>query len=239
MKFTATGQFCFRLLLGSALLITFSNSARAAVVTVPAGLSPGDQYRLVFLTSGVRDAESSDLADYDAFVLNAALNVPELASLGTTWSVIGSTSGIDARDNTGTNPTISSGVPFYRLDGVLAANNNSDLWDGSPAVAIDVTELGDVLAGRGVWTGTDTDGTTESPLGGGAPSAGGSIVEPLAEYLWIKNYIPAGASEPMRFYAVSGVLTVVPEPGTVVMGAFGLLAVVGCRLARRRRAAKV
>jgi hypothetical protein len=208
--------------------------SRAAVVTVPAGLSPGDEYRLVFLTSTMRDAESSVLADYNAFVLSAALSVPELAALGTTWSVIGSASGVDARDNTGTNPTISSGVPFYRLDGVLAASNNQDLWDGSPAVAIDVTELGDVLSGRGVWTGTDTDGTTEDALGSGAPSAGGSIVEPLAEYLWIKHFIPAGASEPMHFYAVSGVLTVVPEPGSVVLGSIGLVTLVGWRLRRRK-----
>ena len=218
-----------------AIVSTQALGARAALVTVPAGLNPGDQYRLVFLTSTQRDAESSNLADYNAFATSAALAVPELAALGTTWSVIGSVSGIDARDNTGTNPTISSGVPFYRLDGALVAHDNNDLWDGSPTAAINVDENGNALGTTWVWTGTNTDGTAGTrPLGDSAPFAGGSSVWPTNSYNWIQHYVPAGASEPMHFYTVSGVLTVVPEPGTVVMGAIGLLAVVGRGLRRSK-----
>src|SRR5690242_18076131 len=88
----------------------------AALITVPPSLSVGDQYRLVFVTSTARNATSTNIADYNTFVTNTANGVAELVSLGTTWKVIGSTSSVSARDNTGTNPS-STGVPIYRLDG--------------------------------------------------------------------------------------------------------------------------
>lgn len=37
-------------------------------IAVPTVLNAGDQYRLVFVTSTFRDAMSTDIADYDAFV---------------------------------------------------------------------------------------------------------------------------------------------------------------------------
>ena len=39
---------------------------------IPAGLGPGDQFRLLFVSSTTRDATSSDIADYDAHVQSAA-----------------------------------------------------------------------------------------------------------------------------------------------------------------------
>src|SRR5215471_8873092 len=87
-----------------ALSLSVAGEGRAAPITVPPSLSPGDQYRLVFVTSTRRTATSSSIGDYNLFVTNAANTVPELAALGTTWTAIASTATVDARDNTLTNP---------------------------------------------------------------------------------------------------------------------------------------
>jgi len=56
---------------------------QAAPVVIPPGLGPGDTYRLALVTSGVRDGNSSNIADYNAFASAAANSVTELAALGT------------------------------------------------------------------------------------------------------------------------------------------------------------
>ena len=44
----------------------------AAIITLPTSLSPGEEYRLAFVTSGTRDATATDIADYNTFVTDAA-----------------------------------------------------------------------------------------------------------------------------------------------------------------------
>ena len=39
---------------------------------IPRGVSPGEQFRLIFLTSTTRDASSTDIGDYNTFVQNLA-----------------------------------------------------------------------------------------------------------------------------------------------------------------------
>ena len=168
------------MLLAMGMFLGLGASARAAIVTQPAGLSPGDQYRLVFVTStetysggsnhGSNPPWFTTAADYNAFGTTAATAVTELNDLGTTWTAIVSTRDelpgnptVDARDNTGTNP-VWTGVPVYNLGGLIVANNNADLWDGSIANPINVTELGTgPTTQRGglfrVWTGTTASGT--------------------------------------------------------------------------------
>src|SRR5689334_807714 len=97
------------------LLAALTGISHGAPITVPAGLSRGDQYRLAFVTSTVRTGRSRDIADYNAFVTSAANSVPELVALGTTWRAVVSTNAstpqlsfiTDARDNTATNPDVS------------------------------------------------------------------------------------------------------------------------------------
>ena len=45
-----------------------ASAAQAALVVVPPDLAVGDQYRLVFVTEGKRDATSTDIDDYNTFV---------------------------------------------------------------------------------------------------------------------------------------------------------------------------
>jgi hypothetical protein len=108
-----------RLLIPALLLsAALAGGAEAGtVVTVPTDLNPGDQYRLVFVTDGTRDAQSTDIADYNAFVTAQANQSTELQALGVDWFVIGSTSTVSARDNTGTDG--GGGVPIYLLENGL------------------------------------------------------------------------------------------------------------------------
>jgi len=208
----------------------------AAPITVPTGLNPGDQYRLVFVTSTTRDATSSDIEDYNAFVTSVANSVPELAALGTTWHAIGSTVDVSARDNTGTNPA-STGVPIYRLDNIRLANNNPDLWDSFLENTLNVTEQGmPILAvappGSTAWTGSFSNGTAAAqPLGSGNPIAGDALA---TNFTWM--LLGNGpAVDARRLYGISEQLTVpIPEPSTLALGLAGLAGLIAFQWLRRR-----
>jgi PEP-CTERM motif len=204
----------------------------AAPITVPSGLNLGDQYRLAFVTSTTRNGSSNDIANYNAFVAGVAASVPELAALGTTWTAIGSTFNlVDARDNTGTNPNTSVGVPIYRLDDMLLALNNADLWDGGLASSLSVSEMMTVTSDR-VWTGTTSSGVAN------AIAALGPFI--VVEYglssSSTSSWLVGGGASPSNLYhlyAVSGVLTVVPEPSTLALAAFGFAALAALGWRRR------
>lgn len=220
-----------------ALLIGLAGTAQAAPIVVPAGLSPGDSYRLAFVTSDTRDALSSDIADYNSFVTAAANAVAELAALGTTWRAIGSTAAVDARDNTNTNPSVETGVAIYSLDGIdLIAADNADLWDGTLATPIRETENGVIEINSGkVWTGTwvDGEGLAGATLGESFISVGFSAF-PTAPWIAAEGQTP---EQMFHVYAISGLLTVAPaeeiaEPSSLLI--LGLSAI-GFACVRRRR----
>ena len=155
-----------------------AGAAQAALMVVPTGLNPGDQYRLVFVTSGTIGGwyspiyGSANINDYNNFVTNdatggtagidtaldVALNSAGFNPNTITWKAIGSTQSVAARDNTDTNPTEFAGVPIYLIDGKKIANNYLDLWDGSIKVPINRTPVDSLFSGLGVWTGSSADG---------------------------------------------------------------------------------
>ena len=212
-----------------------AGAAQAALVVVPTDLAPGDQYRLVFVTDGTRDARSSNIDDYNTFVTNQATG--ETAAVDTaldlalkaagfdpnaiTWKAIGSTATVTARDNTGTNPS-STGVPIYLIDGNRVANNNADLWDGTINTAISITQSAsilepyvDPLEKRFVWTGSALDGGRSSfwlacGCGFGPWVTAGTFLsnEGWIDYILWSEHISAPW---LRMYAMSSVLAV-PTP---------------------------
>jgi hypothetical protein len=204
-------------------------AASAAPITVPTGLSPGEQYRLAFLTSTTRDASSTSIADYNAFVTNVAGTVPELVALGTTWAVIGSTNPVSARDNTATNPLVDGpGVAIYLLNDTLLVDDYADLWDSTIDNPLDVNELGTPHPSNVVvWTGTLTNGASASSHLGQAAVIYG--VSDHTDHFWSSGGQLVNAT-PRPFYAISGILTV-PEPSTAALLALGVLVSV---VARRR-----
>jgi hypothetical protein len=232
---------------GVALAATLgtASAAQAALVVVPPDLAVGDQYRLVFVTEGKRDATSTDIDDYNTFVtsqvrlsilpgttdtaLYQALNAAGIDPNTITWKAIGSTASVDARDNTGTNPS-STGVPIYLIDGNRVANNNADLWDGSIQTPINRTQSDTVLNDR-VWTGTNNSGLPEfNPLfppgqfslGGANSSSSITNGQSNSTSLWVDDKVTFGINSPLPLYGISSVLTVptpavsVPEPSSLL-----------------------
>lgn len=224
------------LAIANAIVIAACTTVFAAPITQPGDLTPGDSYRLVFVTSTTRDATSSDIGDYNSFVAGVAAGESGLAALGTTWKAIGSTSSINAHDNTNSNPAIDgTGVPIYRLDGTRIANNYADLWDSSLIAPVATFENGMATAtsSNRVWTGTVPSGTVNPsfPLGATEDVLFGN---PLSSFSgWTTTTIAEDPSVPYHMYAMSGVMTVVPEPSSLVLAAFGSAAL--CLVAIRRR----
>jgi len=178
------------------------SSADTCPIVVPTSLSPGDQYRLAFVTSGTRDAQSTDIADYNAFVTAAANAVPALAALQTQWFAIASTATVDARDNTGTAPP--GGVPVFLLDDTMLAASYDDLWDWSIAVPWDVTELCTTATGSlNIWTGTNGFGMADQALGIASPTIGSRAATTDQE--WVRFGATASTAN-HRLYAISDVL---------------------------------
>lgn len=217
--------------------------AQAVPITAPSGLNPGDQYRLVFFTSTTRDALSTNIADYNTFVTNVANSVPQLAALGTTWTAIASTSAVNARTNTSTDPTPAgpTGVPIFNLIDQMIATDYDDLWKGSLGTGpgspnINANEFGTAIDNIVVWTGTTASGTANGSYVLGGPAGpftfGGSGLTGSATFTWVQwGTHSRGLS--YSLYAMSDVLTVVPEPGTGMLVAIGLVGLG----ARKRRAA--
>jgi hypothetical protein len=207
----------------AALVITVA-APSAAPITLPTGLNPGDQYRLVFITSSIRNAMSANIADYNSFVSGVANGVAELAALGTNWTAIASVPGTDASENTDTVFGDSPDLPIYLLDGTKMADGILDLWGGSRDVPINITEDGSFYSGlEFVWTGTDSLGTGEFGewLGTSGPVVGNLLA---IDGGWINDgSFPSSLF--LSLYGMSGVLTVtaVQEPATVAILAMSLV----------------
>ena len=214
-------------------------ASQAAVITMPSGLSHGDQYRIVFVTSTTIQATSSDISTYNAHVTAAAALNPDLAVIEgtveqtTTWTAIGSTSSVNARDNTGTTGA-GTDIGIYLLNDTVIATSYTDLWDGTIATFFNVDEQGDSApyGNEQVWTGTNGDGSTGAdPLGTATPEFGKTNQDATTNY-WINRL--SGSSwlntDTYHLFAISGVLTV-PEPSSTALLGLGGLAL----MLRRKR----
>ena len=97
---------------------------------IPTGLTVGDSFRLLFLSSTKRNASSSSIGDYNTFVQDrAAAGHADIQAYSDGFKVVGCTASTDARDNTETTYTSSDkGVPIYWLNG---ADQYEDFYDGS------------------------------------------------------------------------------------------------------------
>ena len=96
---------------------------------IPTGLTTGDQFRLMFLSSTTRNASSSNIADYNTFIQDrAAAGHDDIQAYSDGFSVVGCTATVDARDNTATT---GIGVPIYWLGGNKVADDYADFYDGN------------------------------------------------------------------------------------------------------------
>jgi hypothetical protein len=192
----------------------------AVALAVFAGSAQAGLYRLVFITSANHDALSTDITVYNAWVqsLATAAGLP-----GNDWRVIGSTDDVDARDNTGTNPNVETGVPIYLVDGITkVADDNADLWDGSIQHIIDQDENGVTKVGW-PFTGTILDGTQApgdfGPLGrnvNGNVTQGNSSV--TTEWVWRTWTGKPANTTNLPMYAMSEPLEDDPNAPSVYAG---------------------
>lgn len=254
-------------LAAAVIAIGFAGSAKAALVTqlgvldlaANGGINPetglawahGDTYRLAFVTGATTLATSTDIADYNNFVQGVANSSTTFTNLGSVnWLAIGSTSAVDAKTNTLTDPVADDATDssVILLDGkTVFANDYTDMWDGTALPnnkRIERTENNILRQGNlpntpiwanwtAVWTGTTGDGTASSPLGGASVRLGLMKAEPQ---FWISRSTNNPTQNLLPMYAISEVLTVtddsivIPEPASLAMGLAGLALV----LARRK-----
>jgi hypothetical protein len=150
-------------------------------------MSPGDIYRYAFVTSTTRDATSTNIDDYNAFVQAAADATGSLfAGSGITWFAIASTSIVSASDNIGGG--LNSAI--YLPNGSLLATGDSQLWSTGGDTPLEITEKGGVVDVI-VWTGTNRFGSGHDVLGSTEPAIGYSNAPNEA---WIADQ-PASATD--------------------------------------------
>jgi hypothetical protein len=223
----------------------------ASTITTPAGLAPGTQYQLVFVTNDGVLGDLADISDYNTFVANEAAQNPTLAAFdaatGATWTVIGSTGLVDADVN-----SPSTGL-VYTLDGAEVASigvygvNAANPEGSSLLNPIDINQFGD-FENTFVWTGSGSNGFAGNSgtsfggsgngfngLGGTFPSQGNStgLTSRDGGPSWVEGGTGAGVGEGnnlLAVYAISSVITVAtpsnaPEPATfaLIPGALAVL----------------
>ena len=217
----------------------------ASIITVPTGLAPGSQYRLVFVTNSAYQLQSTSISTYNNDVATEAATITQLAALGATWYAIASTDADSAASNIGAS---ASNVGLYLLDGAtLVANGTgttgSGLFSGRLLAPINLTELGTTPFTDVIWTGSNADGTTKGAVFlDGALAPFRHVATGRTEYYtfggWIDWYSEGAAAQP--FYGISSVLTVpgaaaVPEPATTALAALGLASLFGALRLRKQR----
>ena len=191
----------------------------------PADVGPGDSFRLLFISLSGRNADSTDIADYNTFVQTQANNNENLRPFKDQFRVVGSTATVDARDNTATT---GAGVPIYWVGGARVANDYGDFYDGTWHSYTVKTESGNDRGPSTTFTGTKNDGTKSSrPLGNSTVSfATPHLTGAGRNTLDANRY--AGNTASLPFYALSPVLTVedkfVPVPGDWPLKPSGLRA---------------
>ena len=172
--------------------------------------TPGQRFRLLFVTSAYTFTTSADIATYNGLVQNAASSNAALRPFRSQFRALVSTSTVDARDNTATTGT---GVPIYWVKGAKVADDYADFYDGSWDSRAAKSETGVINTYVNyIRTGSNNDGTKHArPAGYRPTSRYGSLAEPSDSPISEDNLL---ASFGVTLYALSPVITVraVPAP---------------------------
>ena len=214
--------------------------AAGIALQTPAGLSPGDSFRFVFVTDGSTTGTSSNIADYNSFVNTQAGGATYNGTV-ITWDAIASTPTVNAIDN-----VVQTPEPVYLADGTKVTTNTTStgLWSGSLLHPIN-EDLNATITVSTVFTGTNTDGlgfpgftlgnTPLPPQTSLLAEVGSSIRSDLG---WVASGF-SGQSGPFSLFGISQELVVspsaVPEPSSLWMAGIALSAGLAYGWSRHRR----
>ncbi len=196
----------------------------------PDGVEPGDEYRLLFVTADGRDATSSDIGTYDAFVRASAAGGhaggahAAIVPFARHFKALGSTAEVDAREHLGMNPGVEHhrDVPVYWLGGLRVASGNAGFWsEGWENAPSRRDAAGAVVPhsrshSQRVWTGTRSNGARHAanPLGSTRVQAGRHFsIGGLYKGIAADGYAPTGV---WSMYGVSPVFRVGAPPDVTV-----------------------
>ena len=196
----------------------------------PDGVEAGDEFRLLFVTADARDATSSDIGVYDAFVRASAAGGHSggahaaIVPFARHFRAVGSTAEVDARERLGMDPGIEDhkDVPVWWLGGPRVAAGNaafwSEGWENTPLRrdAAGAQVPGSRSHSQWVWTGTRSNGARHAtnPLGSTRVQAGRHIRLGGAYKAIAHGDYPAADSFSM--YGVSPVFRVGAPPDVTV-----------------------
>ena len=197
----------------------------------PSGLSEGKKFRLVFISTDARDAQSSDIEVYRTWIRSqvASHGHADILPYKDGFEPIGSTATVDAHVNTATTPSPQTGTRkfsavttwsnvIYWLGGDKIADDHDDFWDGSwdAQAAADTRDASGsaVSAASRHWTGTKSDpGITNGGQKSGNPLGHTGIH--VTQGQWGHNPIQ-NTAEPKtatrRMLGISQIFEVVVEP---------------------------
>ena len=179
----------------------------------PDNLAVGTSFRLLFVTSTTRNAQSTNIADYNTFVQDRAKAGHSAISdsCGDQFKVLGSTSSVDARDNTAT--TADPGLAIHWLDGAKVADNYNDFYDGTWDSRVGKDESGDSVGNSDrIFTGSTINGREYTSQGSFSTitfALGSNFVR--ASRLGVSASLSSSNTLQInqgRFYAISPVFTV-------------------------------
>ena len=200
---------------------------------IPSGLVVGDEFRLLFVSSTGRDASSESIDTYNTWIQSlAAAGHADIQDYSSTFTVVGSTAAVDARDNTQTTYTSSDkGVPIYWLNGNKVADDYEDFYDGSWGVQANrKDEAGTASSDVSIRTGSDHDGTEKgsgnsSTALGKSPSTVGFPNSSISGYGPLSSPTTSAEGTNLPLYGLSGVFRV--GQGSTVNNATGKPAITG------------
>jgi hypothetical protein len=208
-----------------ALLVCDVRQAKADINT-PAGLLPGDQFRIAFTTLTPTTATSSSISFYDNIVQTDA----NAAGLGTyngspvTWMAIGSTATVSA-----VSRLPMDNVPIYLPTGTEVAAGGAQLWSSGTTPLLSgideyPTGLGPVT--QGIFTGTTSDGGIAPGNYLGVGSSDTSYVEDGRSDMTGTGWVALGVTFAVGSENLDGfsqVLTVpeIPEPASLCLLGLG------------------
>ena len=208
-------------------LVTFTHAIHCrnvnAAIFVPPGLTPGDQYHLVFVSSTPTTANFGGIAGGDLFVQTLADAAGIGVTQGVTWQAILSDSAIDAISRF--NPT----APIYNMNGDRVAVNGTALWNTATTslehpIAFDQNSGGSISIPVEIWTGTLDNGMLGTADSDWLAASANTFATAGSSVLVTTGWISGGGSPaedvPLSLFAASDLLVVpaVPLPASAWMG---------------------